>query len=140
MSIGVGDVDQINEKSVSLSTGEAFVLSGRGLDAITGQFDLVGALPERAGTLGLWFPTILRLCDALVRPWTRRQAEIVSHALLLDHPTHERIAASLEPRVSKQTVTESLASASWRPLLEAILTLERTDWPSALARNGRRCL
>jgi hypothetical protein len=73
---------------------------------------------------------MLHLCSGLVRPWTRRQAEIVSLALLADNPTHESIAGSLRPRVSKQSVTESLAAARWRPLLEGIRVFEQTDWDS----------
>ncbi|HVH83346.1 MAG TPA: hypothetical protein VM713_03415, partial [Steroidobacteraceae bacterium] len=57
-----------------------------------------------------------------------RQAEIVGLALLADNSTHESIAGTLRPRVSKQSVTESLAAARWRPLLEAIRVFEETDW------------
>lgn len=129
ISIGVGGVDVIDPSRISLSTGEAFTLSGHALDQMTGYFDLSGAIPERAGPLVGWFPAILHLSSGLVRPWTRRQAEIVSLALLLGNPTHEQIARSLRPAVSKQTVSESLAGASWRPLLEAIRAFETTDWP-----------
>lgn len=128
VSIALGGADAIDAKRISLSTGEAFTLSGRALDAITGYFDLTGALPDRAGALAPWFPAILHLCSGLVRPWTRRQAEIVSLALLPDNPTHEWIAKSLRPQIAKQTVSESLAGAGWRPLLEAIRAFEETDW------------
>jgi hypothetical protein len=136
ISIGVGGVDVIDRAHVSLSTGEAFTLSGHALDEITGYFDLTGALPERAGPLAGWFPAVLHLCSGLMRHWTRRQAEIVSLALLSDKLTHERIARSLHPPVSKQTVSESLAGAGWRTLLEAIRAFERTDWLSVVPRRG----
>lgn len=128
VSIGIGTVDVIDRRRVSLSTGEAFTLSGHALDHITGYFDLTGALPERAGPLAGWLPAMLHLCSGLIRPWTRRQAEIVGLALLADNSTHESIAGTLRPRVSKQSVTESLAAARWRPLLEAIRVFEETDW------------
>ncbi len=128
ISIGIGGVDVINRRRISVSTGEAFMLSGHALDHITGYFDLTGALPDRAAPLAGWFPAMLHLCSGLIRPWTRRQAEIVSFALLLDNPTHESIAGTLRPRVSKQSVTESLAAARWRPLLEGIRVFEETDW------------
>jgi hypothetical protein len=133
VSIGLGTATAIDTRRVSLSTGEAFTLSGRALDVITGYFDLTGAVPERAGPLARWLPAMLHVCSGLVRPWTRRQAEIVSLALLPDNPTHEWIASSLRPQVAKQTVSESLAGASWRPLLEAIRAFEETDWPALLA-------
>ena len=132
ISIGVGGVDAVDQTRISLSTGEAFTLSGRALDALTGYFDLTGALPERAGALTGWFPATLHLCSGLVRPWTRRQAEIVSVALLQENPTHEGIAMALRPRVAKQTVSESLAGAGWRSLLEAIRAFEATPWASVV--------
>jgi len=138
VSIGIGAVDAVNRRRISLSTGEAFTLSGHALDHITGHFDLTGALPERAAPLERWFPAMLHLCSGLVRPWTRRQAEIVSLALLADNPTHESIAGSLRPRVSKQSVTESLAAARWRPLLEGIRVFEQTDWDSLAGLSGPR--
>jgi len=128
VSIGIGGVDVIDRRRVSLSTGEAFTLSGHALDQITGYFDLTGALPGRAAPLAAWFTAMLHLCSGLVRPWTRRQAEIVSLALLADNPTHESIAGALRPRVSKQSVSESLAAARWRPLLEGIRVFEESDW------------
>jgi hypothetical protein len=136
VSIGVGNVDVINRRRVSLSTGEAFTLSGHALDHITGYFDLTGALPERAAELTDWFPAMLHVCSGLARAWTRRQAEIVSLALRPDDPTHETIAGALRPKISKQSVTESLAGAGWRPLLEGVRVFEATDWDSLLTRSG----
>ena len=138
VSIGIGAVDAVNTRRISLSTGEAFTLSGHALDRITGYFDLTGALPERAAPLAAWFPAMLHLCSGLIRPWTRRQAEIVSLALLADNPTHESIAASLRPRVSKQSVTESLAAARWRPLLEGIQVFEAADWDKLIGLSDTR--
>jgi len=138
VAIGVGAVDTIDRRRISLSTGEAFTLSGHALDHITGYFDLTGALPERAAALAGWFPAMLHVCSGLVRSWTRRQAEIVGLALRLDAPTHATIAAALRPRVSKQSVTESLAAARWRPLLEGIRVFEATEWDRLLAGPAER--
>lgn len=132
ISIAIGGVEKVRRK-ISLSSGEAFTLSGRALDRMTRHFDLTGVLPDRAGTLSIWLPVILHLCSGLVRSWTRRQAEIISYALLSDNPTHEAIAESLDPPVSKQTVSESLASSNWRALLEPIKEFEVADWSSILA-------
>lgn len=137
ISIGVGAVDVINRKRISVSTGEAFTLSGHALDHITGYFDLTGALPARAAALASWFPAMLHLCSGLARHWTRRQAQIVSRALLMDNPTHAAIARTLRPQVAKQSVSESLAAARWRPLLEGVRVFEATDWGSLLAAAGR---
>ena len=138
ISIGVGAVDVINLRRISVSTGEAFTLSGHALDHITGYFDLTGGLPERAAALSSWFPAMLHLCSGLVRHWTRRQAQIVSLALLMDNPTHASIARTLRPKVAKQSVSESLAAARWRSLLEGIRVFEATDWDALVAPAGAR--
>lgn len=62
---------------------------------------------------------------------------------MLDHPTHERIAKALVPEVAKQTVSDSVAGSGWRPLMEAVNALEKTDWrpalgPEALAPQDSR--
>ena len=111
IAIGIGSAERIVPDQVSLSIGEAFVLSGRALDAMTGHFELGGALPRKAGPMNHWFPVILHLCSTFVRSWTQRQAQIVTIALATPDSTHEGIAKTLDPPVSKQTVTDSLAGA-----------------------------
>ena len=128
IAIGIGTVDLVNPTRLSLSTGEAFTLSGHALDHMTGYFDLTAALPARAGALAQWVQVAIHLSSGLVRSWTQRQAEIFASALTLDTPTHERIAAALSPPVTKQTVTDSLKGANWRTLLEPIRAFESMDW------------
>jgi hypothetical protein len=130
IAIGLGAVDHIDPARISLSRGEAFVLSGRALDRMTGYFQLTGALPLRAGALALWLPATLHLCSGVIASWTRRQAQVVASALLLAEPTHERIAAALHPPVAKQTVTRALRGADWRALQEPLDAFEKTDWRS----------
>ncbi|MGD2134300.1 MAG: hypothetical protein PVI23_16035 [Maricaulaceae bacterium] len=134
VAIGVGVVDHVDLSRISLSTGEAFTLSGRALDNMTGYFDMTGAVPARAGVLARWLPVTLHLCSGLVRSWTRRQAEVVACALTLEKPTHEAIAKALEPPVKKQTVTDSLSGANWRTLQEPIDAFEQTDWLAVIGR------
>ena len=133
IAIGIGTVEDVHPDDISLSSGEAFILSGRTLSKMTGYFDLTAALPERAGALTDWLPAMLHLCSGLVRSWTRRQSEICAQALMLNDPTHEQIAAALTPAVRKQTVTDSLRGANWRSLNEAIIVFEETIWPDLLA-------
>lgn len=133
VSIGIGLVHDIHPDRITLSNGEAFVLSGRALDDLTGYFDLTGAVPERAGMLESWFPIVLHLCSDLIRSWTQRQAELIAAALVIKNPTHERIAQSLKPKVVKQSVTDTLRAANWRALQEPINAFEETDWSCLLA-------
>lgn len=130
VSIGVGSVTDSNERKISLRTGEAFTLSGGALDNIPSHFWLTGALPERFGIIAMWFPVILHMCNGLMSSWTRRQAELVASMLQLANPTHEAIAASLKPPVTKQSVTGILTSANWRTLSESIKAFEATNWQS----------
>jgi hypothetical protein len=128
VSIGIGSITQIVEDRISASIGEAFVLSGQALDLMSPHVEMTGALPERAEAMSQWLPPITHLCGALLRRWTRRQAELMSHALLLHEPTQEQIANALKRKVAKQTAQEILASAGWRPLMEAVAIFEQTNW------------
>lgn len=130
VSIGIGSIADSNERKISLRTGEAFTLSGGALDNIPSHFLLTGALPERFGPLAMWFPAILHMCNGLMSSWTCRQAELVASMLQSANPTHEVIAASLNPPVTKQSVTGILTSANWRALSEPIKAFEATDWQS----------
>lgn len=132
ISIGIGNVSEINPHRISLSRGEAFMLSGHALDEMTGYFDLTAALPDRAGPLARWLPVVMHLCSGLARNWTKRQAEIIWHALMSNYTTHGSIAEQLVPPIRKQTVTESLRGANWRALQEPIMEFEQTDWLEVL--------
>lgn len=131
-SIGVGTVAGL-EKDVAISTGEAFTLSGRALENIPNFALLTGALPERTASLAPWFPTVLHLCSGLTDSWTRRQAEVFGKWLSLVSPTHESIAAALKPPVTQQSVTDTLTSANWRYLYEAMKLFYATDWQGVCA-------
>jgi len=140
ISIGIGGVDLIDPDRTSLSLGEAFVLSGRALDKMTGYFEMTATLPESAGVPAQWLPVMAHLCSGLVQSWTRRQAEIVACALLLEQPTHARIAEALTPPVQKQSVTGALRGAHWRTLMEPIRAFEATDWSALMnARQAEQC-
>ena len=136
VAVGLGTVEAIDRDRLSRSTGEAFTLSGRALDAMTGYFDMTAALPPRAGVLGDWLPAVFHLCSDMVRGWTRRQAEISAVALLMPDATHEQIAGTLRPKVTKQTVTASLSGANWRALQEALTTFETTQWTKLLTGDS----
>lgn len=134
VAIGIGSADGLTGLS-STSTGESFLLSGRALDAMTGYYTFAVDLPERAGATREWVRLCIGLCSRLTQTWTRRQAEIVAFALMTSPPNHAVIAASLTPKVAKQTVTKALDGAHWHWLLDAVKTFEAADW-RALLRLG----
>ena len=128
ISIGIGKTESISPNRVSLSTGEAFLLSGIGLDKMISVTSMMISISPSVGHLFEWLPVVANLCDALIRNWTERQAEIVKLAAHPKDLIHEKIADELCPPVSKQAVTKALNGANWNPLREAIQTFERTDW------------
>jgi hypothetical protein len=132
ISIGLGKTENISFNRVSLSTGEAFLLSGQGLDSMTQYSNMTIVVPSSARDLSDWLPVIGHLCDSLIGQWTQRQAEIVCAAVDPKEPTHEEIAQRLNPSVSKQAVTKVLNSANWYVIREAILRFEKTAWESTL--------
>jgi hypothetical protein len=131
--IGLGTTENINTKRISLSTGQAFTLSGRELDKLTQYFRMSIAIPQNVKILASWLALIGQLCDILISHWTRRQAHVIRLALAPDNPTHAAIADRLSPSVSKQAVTSSLAGADWHGLRTAIRQFEKTDWEKLLS-------
>jgi len=132
ISIGLGMVEDVSTKRVSLSTGQAFTLSGHGLDAMTMYARMTIQLSESTGNLANWAPVYGHLCDALIRSWTQRQAEIVRLAIANQDSTHEEIAAMLNPPISKQAATKSLSGANWYAIEEALHCFEQTCWNTTL--------
>ena len=132
ISIGLGKVENISPDRVSLSTGEAFRLSGHGLDRMTQYSNMTIEVPKSAEPLSKWLPVVGHLCDSLIGQWTERQAEIVCVAVGPKEPIHEEIAQKLNPPVSKQAVTKALNGANWRAIREAIHRFEKTAWESIL--------
>jgi len=132
VSVGLGAVDKVSPSRISLSMGEAFQLSGRGLNNMTSLSRLTIEIPTSAGQLAAWLPVVAHLCDALIARWTRRQAEIICLAAHPAEPIHEEIGRQLSPPVAKQTITKALNSADWRVVREAIHRFENTSWDALL--------
>ena len=128
IAIGLGEVQEISHERVSLSTGQAFVLSGRALDRMTRYSNLTIEVPQSAGPLSAWLPVAGHLCDSLIGQWTTRQAQLVRSALTPNEPDTEKIGQSLRPAVSKQAVAKGLSGANWYVLREAVRLFEETSW------------
>lgn len=134
--IGMGTVDRVNPKRISLSMGQAFTRSGQELDKLTRYFRMSIAVPEEAGAIADWLTVVGHLCDMLIGHWTSRQAEIIRIALALDDPTQAQVAERLDPPVSKQAVTKALAGADWHGLRSALKQFEKTDWGKICGSNA----
>ncbi len=131
IAIGVGTVDRVTRNRISLSTGEAFVLSGQTLDAMSRRyrFDITGSVDARLESQATWFSVILHLCSGLIIRWTQRQAAVLAAALLSEDSDFEVIGAAQTPPVTKQAVSKVLIAANWRYLLEAVNLFETSAWP-----------
>lgn len=139
IAIGLGKADKISARRVSLSTGQAFVVSGRALDRMTQYSHLTVEIPESSGPLSGWLPVVGHLCDSLIGQWTARQAEIVCVALDPEEPDYQMVARSLRPAISKQAVAKGLNGAGWHAMREAVRLFEKTPWKTVLQlRRGRQ--
>ena len=132
VSIGLGRVDTVSPRRISLSVGQAFTLSGHGLDNMTQYSRMTIEIPELAGPLSGWLPVVGHLCDSLMGQWTQRQAEVVCVALDPSEPDQDKIAKALKPPISKQAVAKALNGANWYAIREAVRLFETTPWESIL--------
>ena len=127
ISVGIGDVSTIDKKRISLSSGEAFTLSGQALDALkrSGVFLVMSPRFEVAGDLA---PAVFDLCNALVSGWTTRQCEIAGIALDPEMVTQSDILDHLGESISVQSVGKTLRSMSFDILADVLTMLERGAW------------
>lgn len=132
IAIGLGEAEKISTTRVSLSTGQAFILSGHALDKMTGYYSLEVAAAKSVGPLAEWLALAGHLCDSLIQQWTERQAQIVRIAVHPDNPSHEQIARKIRPAVTKQAVSKALKGANWHVVREAVRRFEQTSWDSVL--------
>ncbi len=138
VAIGLGKAGKISARRISLSTGQAFIVSGRALDRMTQYSHLTVEIPESSGPLTGWLPVVGHLCDSLIGQWTARQAEIVCAAIDPKEPDYEMVARSLRPAVSKQAVAKGLSGAGWHAIREAVRQFEKTSWKTVLQSSRGR--
>lgn len=135
VAIALGAVERLNPERVSLSTGEAFTLSGRALDGMTRHGSTMAiALPSDAKATESWASAVIGLCASIIDDWSATQALHV--ALSLEHPSLSQAAIGrlCSPPITQQSVMESLDRALWPALHRAIATFESADW--GFARRG----
>lgn len=101
VSVGVGTVERIVEHKISESTGNAFEVSGYGLDALKRRQRMA------CNTVG----AAVLLLDALVQQWTAKTAFAVAGALL--GKTQEEISADSEEETTRQNIAKAFNRAGW---------------------------
>lgn len=115
--IGVGTIDSFSGERVSLGSGEAFVLSGRGLENLK-KYRMGIDYPEfnKNDYLNL----IVQLVDVFATNWTIKQSTSISGAL--KGWTQKKIAESLE--LKQQTVYDHLTGSNLSHIENALGTIE----------------
>lgn len=114
-----GSVDTLSEGRLSESDGEAFRVSGRGLQHLGDRRMAFGNTTR--SHLGDW-DVVFRLLDAIASEWTPRQSRTVSGALR--GWRQERIAGLWSPPVSQPTVAGHLRAAHWDAIESAVVAFE----------------
>ena len=125
IAIGYGEVDRIDKQRTSLSSGEAFLLSGRALDDLGDTVDITVRGP-RDGLKWDALGPLAHLCSVLMDDWSQKQAQAARLALAPDAPTQARMAELLG--VSQQAVSKALSAAKITALLRAIDHSEALTW------------
>jgi hypothetical protein len=121
LSIGIGEVDFMNDSKITSSDGQAFRLSGEALDSLkdgSQRLILKTARPEFDEQME---PSIL-LVDALVQKWTQNQAQLVLYKL--QQIKEDEIAAKLG--ISQSAVTQRKKTAQWNAVDKLIYYFEKT--------------
>jgi hypothetical protein len=119
ISVGIGQITRLGDKGLSDASGDAFVISGHGLDLMPKSKRLVIA---GGGVDAKWHTPIFDLVEWQSGRWSREQAEAVMLALGPDRPSFRDIAAGLG--ISRQALQARLSSAGYHALEEALHTFE----------------
>lgn len=119
LSIGIGTIDFINEKKLSSSDGEAFVLSGLSLDELKKNTGNIVVKTNNIETNTEW-ELIIALLDAIIEKWTRNGAELVLQKLM--NKRDDEIAQQLN--ISLSAVTQRKKIAQWNAVNKAIQYFE----------------
>lgn len=118
--IGVGTIDSLPGERVSLGNGDAFVLSGRGLESL------------KKYRMGIGYPSfdkndylnlVVQLIDVFATNWTIKQSTSISGAL--KGWTQKKIAESLG--LKQQTVYDHLTGSYLSHIENALETIENDE-------------
>jgi len=115
LSIGIGEI-AYEGKNVLDSDGEAFHLSGRKFDQLN-KDDII-KLTTRDEKSNEVFEILLMFMNAIIRNWTRTQAETILLLLEKDDNTQEQIARKLG--TTQPAIAFSLRAARWKEVEKGI--------------------
>lgn len=121
--IGVGTIDSFPGERVSLGSGQAFLLSGRGLESLM-KYKMGIDYPgfDKNDYLKL----VVQLVDVFASNWTVKQSIAVGGAL--KGWSQKKIAESWgDDKLTQQAVHKHLLSAFWLPIEDVLEKIESSD-------------
>ena len=129
VGLGPGHV----ERQVSLSTGAAFVRSGRKLDGMEPWRLLAADTGDASETMAA-LDALLAVSGAVAARWKPKQALIASLALDPRGMTQVEMARNLG--MTQQGISDALVSSDYRVLAEAVAWVEGLDWTKRVGAAG----
>ncbi|MBE2256266.1 MAG: hypothetical protein IAE65_08705 [Ignavibacteria bacterium] len=114
ISIGIGKVNKLKSKIIE-SDGEAFILSGRGLDEMKNSDALIKII-SRYEQFNEIFNIVCTLMEPLIQNWSFPQAEVVYYAL----NGYNQIEISKKIKITQASVNQRVKLSNWNELKEAI--------------------
>lgn len=125
ISIGIGAIDYLPENNVSTGNGQAFRLSGEGLESLPSYSRMSLTFPnQHQAVLPQALNVIVQLMDLQMQRWTGKQAEAVSGALI--NLTQKEIATSwVREPVTQQAISQHLEGAGWVQMKSGLSYVER---------------
>jgi hypothetical protein len=127
ISVGIGTTGTLGRGSLSGASGEAFVISGHGLDnmAKTKRLEIAGARD-----LNSWQTAIFDLVDWQSGRWSREQAEAVKIAIEPGLQAQADMAATLS--ITRQALRARLSSAGQPALTNALRAFETASYQKGI--------
>ncbi|MET0634958.1 MAG: hypothetical protein ABWZ25_02955 [Chitinophagaceae bacterium] len=114
-SIGIGEVN-LPVKKLSVATGEAFVLSGRGMDELAKGSERKMLIHSSGKNDSSILEVTSLFIDYIFREMTSKQARVLS--LLLDGATQMAVAKKI--RKSQSTIHQHVQSSGWSELTKLL--------------------
>lgn len=121
LSVGIGEVDFIDEKKITSSDGKAFRLSGEGLDSLKETSQRLMIKSVYTDFDEQLEPAVL-LLDALITNWTQNQAALALYKL--QQIKEDEIAALLH--ITQSAVTQRKKTAQWYAVEKLLNYFEKT--------------
>lgn len=121
LSVGIGTVEFLNVRALGQSDGQAFLLSGQGLDGLKGSAEkLIVSAGDEKFTEAI--APAIGLLDAVLEKWTGNQAEIVLYKL--KNLKEEEIAQKIG--ISQSAVNQRTKNSRWNAIESFISWFEKT--------------